>query len=130
MDFSSLVELLGKAFEAGGLIALVIGTAVAVYSYVRALRAPPEQRSGAYRGLRQGLGRAILIGLELLIAGDIIGTVTIQPTIENVLVLGLIVLVRTFLSWSLEVEINGQWPWRRAQAQSGQPGRALAEDDL
>ncbi|HEU5349545.1 MAG TPA: DUF1622 domain-containing protein, partial [Ktedonobacterales bacterium] len=116
--------------EAGGLLALTIGTVVAIYSYVRALRTPPEQHSGAYRGLRQGLGRAILIGLELLIAGDIIRTVTIQPTIENVLVLGLIVLVRTFLSWSLEVEINGQWPWRRAQTQSGQSGRALAEDEL
>lgn len=114
MTFSTGVELLGRAFETAGLIALSIGTVVAIYSYLRALRAIPGQSTVAYRGLRQGLGRAILIGLELLIAGDIIRTVTIEPTFQSVAILGLIVLVRTFLSWSLEVDVNGQWPWQRA----------------
>jgi uncharacterized membrane protein len=64
--------------------------------------------------LRQGLGRAILVGLELLVAADIIRTIAIEPTFQNVAVLGLVVVVRTFLSWSLAVEINGEWPWQRA----------------
>jgi uncharacterized membrane protein len=75
----------------------------------------------AYRGLRLDLGRAILVALELLIVADIIRSVAIDPTFASVGVLGLIVLVRTFLSWSLEVEIDGVWPWDRARLQKGQP---------
>jgi hypothetical protein len=67
-------------------------------------------------------GRSILLGLEFLVAADIIRTVAVQPSLENVAVLGLIVLIRTFLSFSLEVEIDGRWPWRRAVAvRSGLP---------
>jgi len=69
----------------------------------------------AFRGLRLYLGRSIVLGLELLIAADIIHSVAIAPTFASVGVLGLIVLVRTFLSWSLEVEINGEWPWQRSR---------------
>jgi hypothetical protein len=61
-------------------------------------------------------GRSILLGLEFLVAADIIRTVAVQPSLENVTVLGLIVLIRTFLSFSLEVEIDGRWPWRRSLA--------------
>ena len=73
-----------------------------------------------YSRFRRVLGRAILIGLELLVAADIIRTVAVTPTIESVSVLGLIVLIRTFLSWSLEVEISGRWPWQKWAA--GRPG--------
>jgi uncharacterized membrane protein len=66
-----------------------------------------------YSSFRQDIGRAILLGLEFLIAGDIIRTVVVAPTIQNVLVLGLIVLIRTFLSLSLQLEIEGRLPWRR-----------------
>ena len=69
----------------------------------------------AFRGLRLYLGRSIVLGLELLIAADIIRSVAIEPTFTSVGVLGLIVLIRTFLSWSLEVEINGEWPWQRSR---------------
>jgi uncharacterized membrane protein len=62
---------------------------------------------------RQNLGRAILLGLELLVAGDIIKTVAVAPTLQNMIVLGAIVLIRTFLSFSLELEINGRWPWQQ-----------------
>jgi uncharacterized membrane protein len=65
-----------------------------------------------YRQYRSSLGRGILLGLEFLVAADIIDTVAVNPTINSALVLGLIVLVRTFLSFALEVEINGRWPWR------------------
>ena len=64
--------------------------------------------------MRATFGRSVLLGLEVLVAADIIRTVAVEPTIDNLLVLGLLVLIRTFLSWSLEVEIDGRWPWRRA----------------
>jgi uncharacterized membrane protein len=68
----------------------------------------------AFRLYRANLGRGILLGLELLVAADIIGTVAVTPSFQNLAVLGLIVLIRTFLSFSLEVEIEGRWPWQRA----------------
>jgi len=129
MIFTNVVELLGRAFELAGLVALVIGAIGAMFGYLRALRIAPDQRSVAYRQLRKGLGRAILVGLELLVAGDIIRTVTIQPTFQSVGVLGLIVVVRTFLSWSLEVEVNGQWPWRRAETETTATPQAIADTE-
>jgi uncharacterized membrane protein len=69
----------------------------------------------AFRRYRANLGRGILLGLELLVAADIIGTVAVTPSFENLGVLALIVLIRTFLSFSLEVEIEGRWPWQRAK---------------
>jgi uncharacterized membrane protein len=68
----------------------------------------------AYRIVRTVFGRSILLGLEFLVAADIIRTVAVQPSLQNVAVLGLIVLIRTFLSFSLEVEIDGRWPWQHA----------------
>ena len=73
----------------------------------------------AYRVVRTVFGRSILLGLEFLVAADIIRTVAVEPSLENVGVLGLIVLIRTFLSFSLEVEIDGTWPWRRAVISRG-----------
>jgi hypothetical protein len=64
--------------------------------------------------MRQAFGGAILLGLEILVAGDLIRTVAVEPTLDNVIVLGIIVLIRTFLSFSLEIEINGEVPWKRA----------------
>ncbi len=126
MNFASLVELLARAFDLGGLAALLIGAIVALVAYARRIIPHAGEQSRAYRNLRQGLGRAILVGLELFVAADIIRTVAIEPTFQSVGVLGLIVLVRTFLSWSLEVEINGEWPWRRARTEATQP---LAQDE-
>ncbi|HEY1388239.1 MAG TPA: DUF1622 domain-containing protein [Ktedonobacterales bacterium] len=127
MDFSTLVELLARVFDLGGLAALLIGTVAALVLYARRVIPRVGEQSLGYRKLRQGLGRAILVGLELFIAADIIRTVTIEPTFQSIGVLGLIVLVRTFLSWSLEVEINGEWPWRRARTATTPPA---ATDDL
>jgi uncharacterized membrane protein len=73
----------------------------------------PETRDGAYERLRQNLAKAILLGLELLIIGDIVRTIIVDPTLESVAVLGLIVLIRIVLSFSLEVEVEGTWPWAR-----------------
>ncbi|HWT29829.1 MAG TPA: DUF1622 domain-containing protein, partial [Propylenella sp.] len=68
----------------------------------------------AYHAFRTSLARGILLGLEFLVAADIIGTVAVEPTLQNLAVLGLIVLIRTFLSFSLQLEIEGRWPWQRA----------------
>jgi uncharacterized membrane protein len=108
------IVFIETAFEIAGLLVLVIGTAIALVSYCRSLsHRPPD--ANAFRALRESIGRSILLGLEFLVAADIIRSVAIDPTFASVGVLGLIVLVRTFLSWSLEVEITGVWPWQRAQ---------------
>lgn len=109
-DFLSLVTLV---LEVGGVGVILLGAVLACgLAVYRLVNDGPEP---AYRAFRHGLGRAILLGLELLVAGDIIGTVAIHPSFESVGVLGLIVLIRTFLSFSLEVELEGQWPWGRAR---------------
>ena len=114
MDSKQTVELIGTGFEIAGIFVLVLGSILAFGRYVVTII---RFRDGpaAFRGLRLYLGRSIVLGLELLIAADIIHSVAIEPTFASVGVLGLIVLVRTFLSWSLEVEINGEWPWQRSR---------------
>ena len=120
MDIKYTIELIGSAFELAGVAVLVIGS---VLAFVRSIVSLIRLRNGpvAYRHLRLYLGRSIVVGLEFLIAADIIRSVAIEPTFASVGVLGLIVLVRTFLSWSLEVEINGEWPWQRYRLHKGEP---------
>lgn len=113
MGFTGVVEVAGRALEAAGVLVIVIGALVSTVQFVRRL----TEREGldvAYGRYRQGLGRAILLGLEFLVAGDIIRTVAISPTFTSVGVLAVIVAVRTFLSFSLEVELEGRWPWQAA----------------
>jgi uncharacterized membrane protein len=114
MDIKHTAELISSGFELAGIIVLVFGSILAFGRYVVTLI---RFRDGpaTFRGLRLYLGRSIVLGLELLIAADIIRSVAIEPTLTSVGVLGLIVLIRTFLSWSLEVEINGEWPWQRSR---------------
>lgn len=114
VSFQSAIELVAIGFDAVGVGALVVGSLLALATYAAILlrRAPA---AGAYGGLRRGLGQSILLGLELLVAGDIIRSIAITPALQNVIVLGIIVLIRTFLSWSLEVELDGRWPWERAE---------------
>ena len=114
MDIRHAVELIELAFELAGIAVLLIGSIIA---FVRFFAALIRFRDGqaAYRQLRLHLGRSIVLGLELLVASDIIRSVATDPTFASVGVLSLIVLVRTFLSWSLEVEINGEWPWQRSR---------------
>jgi uncharacterized membrane protein len=110
MSFMDAVEAVGRVVEVAGVVTIAGGAAlVAVLAARRLLRSEPN----VYRDFRRELGRSILLGLELLVAADIIRTVAITPTLESVAVLAGIVLVRTFLSFSLEVEINGRWPWHR-----------------
>ncbi len=111
--FGQTIEAIGRIVDAAGVA--VIAGGVALVSFV-ALRRLTHREPDVYMSFRQQLGRAILLGLELLVAADIIRTVAVAPTIESVLVLGGIVLVRTFLSFSLEVELTGHWPWQAARS--------------
>jgi len=117
MGFESLISAVGKAVDIAGVAVMVLGALWLSAGFVhRTLRREPSADS--YRRYRQGLGRAILLGLEFLVAGDIIRTVAISPTFRSVGVLAAIVLVRTFLSFSLEVELEGRWPWQPRPPQS------------
>ena len=107
---------IARAIELVGVGTIVVGALAASLRYLnQALR--QDSRAGIYQAYRASLGRAILLGLEFLVAADIIGTVAVEPTLQNLGVLALIVLIRTFLSFSLEVEIQGRWPWQQAPAQ-------------
>ena len=112
-NFRQLMEIIGTAVDGVGVFIVAAGAIVAT---VRLLQHRLHDTGNYYSSYRQDIGRAILLGLEFLIAGDIIRTVVVAPTIQNVLVLGLIVLIRTFLSLSLQLEIEGKLPWRRADA--------------
>ena len=113
--FTTVMDHVAQAFEGLGALILVVGV---VWSLVLAVLA--WRRSGsaarAFSALRQSFGGTLLLGLEILVAADLVRTVAVAPTLNNVLVLGLIVLIRTFLSFSLEIEIDGVVPWRRALA--------------
>jgi uncharacterized membrane protein len=108
--FRDLMELVGTGVDALGVLVVLVGT---IYATGRFFFLKEQLPQTPYRAYRQNVGRAILLGLEFLVAGDIIKTVVVSPTIQNVAVLGVIVLIRTFLSMSLEVELEGKWPWRR-----------------
>jgi uncharacterized membrane protein len=112
--FAQLLHVTTRAIEVAGVAVIVVGIFFAAFNFVR-----HSARDGAYHELRATLGRAILLGLELLVAADIINTVAIEPTLDSLAVLAGIVLIRTFLSLSLEVEITGRWPWQEASRSSG-----------
>ena len=112
MTYDEFISDVVKVVEATGAAIMVFGGLWALCTYVATVSRPAE-RAGAYRALRQNLGRAILAGLEVLIIGDIVRTIIVDPTIESVSVLGIIVVIRIVLGFSLEVEIDGAWPWSR-----------------
>ncbi|MGK7222562.1 DUF1622 domain-containing protein [Kocuria flava] len=127
MEFSATMELVGRTVDAAGVAAIVVGALVATLLALAELVRPRPGGRTVYTRYRRRLGRSILLGLELLVAADIIRTVAITPTFESVGVLALIVLIRTFLSWSLELEISGRWPWQKepAGAAGGQDGASV-----
>ena len=118
MGFEEAMDAIARGVEVLGIVTLVLGLAAALVRAGLALLGGHGANQG-YRIIRTVFGRSILLGLEFLVAADIIRTVAVQPSLENVTVLGLIVLIRTFLSFSLEVEIDGRWPWRAVAVRSG-----------
>lgn len=125
----SFFTVIAVVFEIIGAIAMVAGFVVAVVLAVRTL-AREESARAASLVLRNTLGAAILLGLEVLVAADLIRTITSKPSIEDALILGLIVVIRTVLSMSIQIEIEGVLPWRRALLTSGGQllGEAVARD--
>lgn len=114
MTFHEAMEGAVVLFEAAGVAILVLGSLLTLVAALRLVLA--GKRDAAYERARQGIGRAVLLGLEVLIIADIILTVIIDPTIESAATLGVIVLVRVVLSFSLEIELDGRLPWRKGEA--------------
>jgi uncharacterized membrane protein len=124
MEFGEIISRAGEVIDVIGVIAIVVGVA---YAIIDAALRGMRRLSPIYTRFRRVLGRAILLGLELLVAADIIKTVAVTPTLESVGVLAIIVLIRTFLSWSLELEISGRWPWQKRSQDVDESARAEAE---
>ena len=121
MRFEDLMQLSVHVFEAVGVLVLVVGSLAAF-----AIAASDVRRGApAFKAVRRNLGRVILLGLEILIVADIITTITIDQTPASAITLGIVVLVRTFLSFSLEIELDGVLPWRRAAVM-----REIAQDQV
>lgn len=103
---NEFIHIIGTGIEVSGVLVILLGALWSVYQAIRC----GDKR---YESFRMNLGKSILLGLELLVAGDIINTVGIRPTMDSVMLLGLIVLIRTFLSFSLSIELEGTLPWRK-----------------
>ena len=125
MTFADVMDHVAQGFEALGALVLAAGT---LWSFGVAVltRRRSENVRQAYGILRQALGGTLLLGLEVLVAADLVRTIAVSPTLNNVLILGLIVLIRTFLSFSLETEISGVPPWRRGLASGADTIRGAA----
>lgn len=123
MGFTEWVSLSAQFFEGAGVLVMVLGSVLAIGGAIL-----PGQASmaGRYRRLRERIGAAILLGLELLVAADIIRTIAERPTLNQVVVLGGVVLIRTFLSFTLAVELEGRWPWQRGKLKAEEGRRAPA----
>ncbi len=126
MSFEQTMDDIARGVEILGVATVLVGLAAALVSGALSL-VRGKGAGSAYGAIRAVFARSILLGLEFLVAADIIRTVAVQPTLENVAVLGLIIVIRTFLSFSLEVELDGRWPWARAPdgppaAANGPPG--------
>jgi uncharacterized membrane protein len=104
---ASAIEVLAVAI----ICVAVAGGTVVYVAKLLSLRANQD----SYTNYRRVVGRALLLGLEILVAADVIRTVALEPSLQNVASLGLLVLIRTFLSWSLVIEIEGRWPWQRSR---------------
>lgn len=113
VTFRDTMVLIGLGLDGIGVFIVAVGGVLAT---VHGISTRQQSFAARYRLFRENLGRAILLGLEFLIAGDIIRSVVVDPTLQNIAVLGLIVLIRTFLSMTLQLEIDGRWPWQRLRA--------------
>lgn len=123
-DLQHVIETISVALELVAVAIIVVGLAYALVQCGIAFT-KAEQRDFAYHRLRSLSARILLLGLELLVAADIVRTVALEPSLESVAVLGLLVVIRTFLSWSLIVELEGRWPWQPTQEAPGAAAERL-----
>jgi uncharacterized membrane protein len=123
MEYANWMELVARLLEWAGVAVIVAGAVLATGKFLIDLRA--GRRKAAYDQYRANLGRGILLGLEFLVGADIVATVTAPLTWQSVGLLGLIVLIRTLLSFSLEIEIEGVVPWRRRERDTAATTRAV-----
>ena len=121
MSFFEVIETVGKTIDGVGVAVIALGALISAAGVIPRLKA-----GSAYRVFREQLGRSILLGLEFLVAADIIRTVAVTPDARSVAVLGGIVLIRTFLSFSLQLEVTGYWPWQKARQQQAADAAAAA----
>ena len=120
---NAVIELIARALELVGVAVLALAFA---YALLRGLFHMGQWRADAYERVKIFLGKALLLGLEFLIAADIIQTVAITPTVDGLLALGLLIAVRIVLGWSIAVEIDGCWPWQVAEIKRGEEQGARA----
>ncbi|MFL9833289.1 DUF1622 domain-containing protein [Chryseobacterium terrae] len=109
-ELKTYIDYVAGVIEIIGVLTIFVGAVIALIKYIFSLQ---NTVSRSYKILKQELGKSILLGLEILVAGDIIATVVTEPTIDRLLALGLIVLIRTFLSISIQVEVEGKFPWQK-----------------
>jgi uncharacterized membrane protein len=118
IEWASLgIEILGAVVIVAGVIKVAVTRGTVRYLF-------QLDKPGAFERYKHQMGRSLLLGLEFLVAGDVVRTVALEPTLNNVAVLGLLVLIRTFLSWSLAVEIERRWPWQTRSGTEGHDGSA------
>jgi uncharacterized membrane protein len=110
-SINGLIELVVLALEIVGVVVIVVGLAMASVRYLRQMR--HTARQPAYIRYRHSVGRSIIAGLEFMIAADIIKTITVDSSLVSIAVLAAIVLIRTFLSFTLHLEVEGYWPWQQ-----------------
>jgi uncharacterized membrane protein len=110
MDYNHVMQRIGEVIDGTGVAVIAVGVVIAAVAAAVRLS---HHETGVYSRFRQQLGQTILLGLELLVAADIVRTVAAEPTLASVAVLAIIVLIRTFLSFSLDVELTGRWPWQQ-----------------
>jgi uncharacterized membrane protein len=120
MEYDNAISDVVRVVEAVGAGIMVVGGLGAFVIFI-ARAAQLERRAGSYKDLRRNLGRSILLGVEVLIVADIVRTIVVDPTFESVLVLAVIVMIRIVLSFSLEVEMDGVWPWNRLRRKNLTP---------
>ena len=110
MTYNDVIDKIGMVVDAGGVLVILVGAA---FAFVESVVGLSRREGDVYQRFRQRLGQTILLGLELLVAADILRTVATSPTLTSVAILASIVGIRTFLSFSPEVELNGRWPWQK-----------------
>lgn len=119
MSFKEVVEIVGKIIDSAGIAIIVIGIVISTATYLRNNLFSKAKPQDPFRQFRKNLGHSVLLGLEVLIAADIIRTVAVSPTFYNLGALAILVLIRSFLSVSLDMEIEGRWPWKAGQQRQG-----------